>query len=253
MQTEQAARLVHNALMQNTTFPDSLSRQFTLEQAYDVQFELLKQREAVAETHAGWKVGLTSKAMQQQQGVPEPCMGHLMVEGHLTSPCRLEFDTLMAPGFENELCLRLGQPLVGEVSFDEALNAIEAVAPAIEVIEKRGVFAADLPLAFAGNSQQRAFVTGDFHPMSTGTDLAEIEVEVSVNGVSQERAMGAEVLGSPVNSVVWLAEMLARYGRNLKPGDLIMSGSFTKQYPVAKGDRVCAEFSQFGRVEIEFG
>jgi len=36
-------------------------------------------------------------------------------------------------------------------------------------------------------------------------------------------------------------------------GDLIMSGSFTTQYSVAKRDRVRAVFGDLGVVEIEFG
>ncbi|MCL6285680.1 fumarylacetoacetate hydrolase family protein [Ruegeria sp. 2012CJ41-6] len=252
MRVEDAASQIYKALVDNTMFPDSLSRQFNLDQSYDVQFELLKQRVAAGECHAGWKVGLTSKAMQEQQGVPEPCLGHLMNEGQLGSPCSLDFNALMSPGFENELCLRIGREMSGRLSFDEALAGIEAVAPAIEVVEKRGVFAADLPLAFAGNAQQRAFATGEFLPLTAETDLAAIEVEVSVNDISQECALGAEVLGSPVNSIVWLAEKLGQYGHVLKPGDLVMSGSFTKQYAITKGDTVRAAFSQFGAVEIEF-
>ncbi len=250
---DEAAQEIHKALLDNTLFPDVLSRQFTLDQSYDVQFELLKQRIAAGEKHAGWKVGLTSKAMQEQQGVPEPCLGHLMGEGHMNAPAHLDFDALMSPGFENELCLRIGRPLSGEVSAEEARGAIDAVAPAIEVVEKRGVFGADLPLALAGNAQQRAFVTGPFKALTSDMDLAETEVEVFVNAESQERALGAAVLGTPVNSVVWLAGKLAAYGHGLQPGDLIMSGSFTKQYAIAKGDRVRAAFSGFGAVDIEFG
>jgi len=147
MHIEDAAQELHDALKHNRMFPDTLAQRFSLEQSYDVQFELLRQRVAAGEIHAGWKVGLTSRAMQEQQGVPEPCLGHLMREVHLQSPCQMEFDALMSPGFENELCLRVGSPLSGEVSFDDAHAAIEAVAPAVEIIEKRGVFANDLPLA----------------------------------------------------------------------------------------------------------
>ena len=120
-------------------------------------------------------------------------------------------------------------------------------------MEKRGVFNADLPLALAGNAQQRAFVTGEFVPLADDVDPAAIEVEIFVNGHRQERALGAEVLGSPINSVVWLARKLATFDHCLHPGDLIMSGSFTRQYGIAKRDRVRSVFSGLGVVEVEFG
>lgn len=245
-----AAQQVHRALLDNTTFPDTLSQQFTLEQSYDVQFKLLEHRIAAGEKHVGWKVGLTSKAMQEQQGVHEPCLGHLMAEGHLQNPAQLEFGALMSPGFENELCLRLAKPLKGDVSFEEAHAAIDAIAPAIEIVEKRGVFAADLPLAFAGNAQQRAFITGEFLRLTPDIDLSKVEVNVAVNGEHQETACGAEVLGSPVNSVVWLAKKLSAAGRGLNPGDLIMSGSFTKQYNIRQGDKITASFAGLGDVSV---
>lgn len=248
-----AAEAILAALKNNTVFPESLSRRFSLVQGYDVQFELLKRRKAQGDVHVGWKVGLTSRAMQLQQGVHEPCLGHLVEAGHILSPAAFSFDDLMAPGFENELCIRLGAPLDGDATAQSVRSAIDAIAPAIEVVEKRGVFNADLPLAFAGNAQQRAFVTGEFVPLADDLDPAVIEVEVFVNGHRQERAAGAEVLGSPINSVVWLARKLATFDHSLHPGDMIMSGSFTRQYSIAKRDRVRAVFSGLGVVEIEFG
>jgi len=248
-----AAEAILAALKDNTEFPGNLSRRFSLDEGYDVQFELLKRRVAQGDVHVGWKVGLTSRAMQLQQGVHEPCLGHLVEAGHVMSPAAFRFDDLMAPGFENELCIRLGAPLDGDATAESVRAAIDAIAPAIEVVEKRGVFNADLPLAFAGNAQQRAFVTGEFVPLADDVDPAAIEVEVFVNGRSQERALGAEVLGSPFNSVVWLARKLATFDHRLRPGDLIMSGSFTRQYGIAKDDRVRAVFSGLGAVDIEFG
>ena len=193
----EAAGAILASLNENTAFPEHLARRFSLDEGYAVQFELLRRRKAQGDVHVGWKVGLTSRAMQLQQGVHEPCLGHLVEAGHVSSPAVFRFDELMAPGFENELCIRLGAPLDGGANAESARSAIDAIAPAIEVVEKRGVFNADLPLAFAGNAQQRAFVTGEFVPLADDADPATVEVEIFVNGRSQECALGAEVLGSP--------------------------------------------------------
>ena len=243
-----AAEAILTALEEDTTFPENLSRRFTLDQGYDVQFELLKRRQTRGDVHVGWKVGLTSRAMQLQQGVHEPCLGHLVEAGHVSSPAVFRFDDLMAPGFENELCIRLGAPLDGDATAQSARSAIDAIAPAIEVVEKRGVF----------NASPASWRLPETHSSAHSSpandvDPAAIEVEVFVNGHSQECALGAEVLGSPINSVVWLARKLATFDHTLRPGDLIMSGSFTRQYGIAKGDRASAVFSGLGAVEIEFG
>ena len=80
------AEAILAVLKDNTEFPGSLSRRFSLDEGYGVQFELLKRRVAQGDVHVGWKVGLTSRAMQLQQGVHEPCLGHLVEAGHVSSP-----------------------------------------------------------------------------------------------------------------------------------------------------------------------
>ena len=86
-----AAEAILAALKEDTVFPTSLSRRFSLDQGYDVQFELLKRRKVQGDVHVGWKVGLTSRAMQLQQGVHEPCLGHLVEAGHVLSPLGSSF------------------------------------------------------------------------------------------------------------------------------------------------------------------
>jgi 2-keto-4-pentenoate hydratase len=52
--------------------------------------------------------------------------------------------------------------------------------------------------------------------------------------------------------VAWLANKLAEFGRRIEAGHRIMSGSFTKQYPIRRGDRIETRFTPFGAVRATF-
>jgi len=247
------ATSLNDSYRQNEVFSDALADNLTLEEAYQIQFELAGLREADGEKLSGWKVGLTSKAMQEQQGVHEPCLGYLLQSGQVISPAQFQFDDLISPGFENEICIRLKSALSGSgVSFDQALAAIGEVAPALEIIERRSDLGSGLALALAGNAQQRNYVTGPFVSINSVADLSKVEASVEVNGVVQETATGDKVLGHPVNSLIWLAEKLSEFDRDLDAGALVMSGSFTKQYLLNKGDMVRTNFEGIGVVEAAF-
>ena len=227
----------------------------TLHQAYEVQLGLLGRHVARGEIHAGWKVGLTGQAMQRQQGVHEPVFGFLLESGAHPSGAAFRFDRLIDPGFENELCLTVGTPLRGpDVTPEEARAAVVAVAPALEIIERRsGEFGSDLPLSIADNAQQRAFVTGPVtRPLSDEADLAATTVEVVVNGVTEERAGATPDIPDPILAVAWLADKLATFGLRIEAGARIMSGSLTRQYRLTKADRVEARFDPWGTVAASF-
>ena len=247
------ASILHGSFKKNTVFPDSLLGPLSIDQAYDTQFQLLQIRQNENEKLVGWKVGLTSAAMQQQQGVDEPCLGHLIKSGQRNSPATFTFNELFSPGFENELCLRLKLPLEENCpTLENVANAVEAVAPALEIIERRSPFGSDFPLAIAGNSQQRAFVTGKFIPFSKKMDLAQTIATVNINGKAQETALGSEVLGNPLESVRWLAKKLTAFGYKLEAGMLVMTGSFTKQYSVNLGDQIKTDFEGIGATTAIF-
>ncbi len=250
--TNDLAQTLHEIYLADDVFPQDLGGDLTLDAAYDAQFELLNLRVGDGEKLAGWKVGLTAKAMQEQQGIDEPCLGHLLSSGQVTSPAEFDFEALKSPGFENELCLRIDRTLSDNPTFDEVTDAVGAVAPALEIIEKRSHFGLNFSLAIAGNAQQHAFVTGPFTPFSVDMDLAATTATVNVNDEEVEQATGAEVLGNPINSVVWLAQALARRGRAVEQGSLIMSGSFTRQYSLSPGDHVRTSFEGIGEVSARF-
>jgi len=249
---ESAVDLIWSGHRAGRHHPPELQGRLSMSDAYRVQLGLLDRYVAAGARQAGWKVGLTSKAMQQQQRVHEPCLGFLLESGQRPSGTVFEFDRLISPGFENELCITMGRTLAGPgVTLEAARPAIAEVAPALEIVEKRGDFTADLHLALADNAQQKAFVTGPARPLGA-LDLAAVTVEIVVNGASQERARGSAVLDTPVASIAWLANKLAELGRPLEAGARVMSGSFTRQYALSRGDRVEARFDPVGLVAAEF-
>lgn len=233
-------------------FPPAFSGKLTLDQSYRVQLGLITRREAAGERHAGWKVGLTSKAIQDQFRVHEPVFGCLLEAGVKQSGHVFAHADLITPGFENEVCMRLGRRLSGRVTIEDARHAVEVCYPALEIIETRGDFTADLPLALADNAQQKAIVLGPATPLGNDLDLSTIAVRVDINGEEVASGTGDAVLGNPLNSLVWLVGKLQEFGRVVEAGDLVMTGSFTRQFPIAAGDHIRASFNRLGVVEARF-
>src|SRR5712675_2192069 len=194
-------------------FPQAYADRLTLDEAYRIQLALIDRRVAAGERQIGWKVGLTAKPIQEQFGFHEPvfaCILETQPSGHMFGATEL-----INPGFETELCMRLGRGLEGIVSLEQVRAAVDVIHPAFEIIETRGDLAKQIALALADNGQQRSVV-----------------------------------LGNPMNSIRWLAEKLGQHGRRLRPGDIIMTGSFVRQFPLQAGDIAVAEFSGIGRVEV---
>ena len=235
-------------------FPPTWRDRLDLDDAYRVQLALVGRccREGI--TQVGWKVGLTAKAIQEQFNVHEPVFGCLLSDGRIVSGHHFRHDELIAPGFENELCVVLSRDLVGaKLGIDDVARAVDRIHPALEIIETRGDLTGQLALALADNAQQKFFVLGPAVGLSDEIDLSAVGVRVTINDTEVGAGRGDAVLGHPLRSVAWLAGKLAPYGRRLKAGDHIMTGSFTRQFPIARGDRIRTEFERLGAVEAVFG
>jgi 2-keto-4-pentenoate hydratase len=229
---------------QGVYFPPLYFGKLSVDQSYAIQLGLIERRRAAGERQIGWKVGLTATAIQQQFGFHEPVFGCVLdskPSGHVFTPSEL-----IAPGFENELCMRLRANLSGTITLDEARDAIDVVYPSLEIIETRGPFTEQIALALADNAQQKTVILGSAAALPA--NLTAIEARVTINGKLVATGTGDAVLGNPLNSVVWLAAKLGAYGRTLKAGEIIMTGSFTRQFPMAPGDKIETEFSGLGMV-----
>lgn len=227
-------------------FPPEWFDRLSLDQAYRIQLGLIDRRCAAGERQIGWKVGLTAKPIQQQFGFHEPVFGCILESqpsGHV-----FRAGELIAPGFENELCLRVKRPLAGDIGMAEARDAVDVIHPSLEIIETRGDFASQMAVALADNAQQKTIILGNPVPLGA-LQLDTVAVTVRINGNTVATGRGDAVLGNPLNSLIWLARKLTEFGCEIRAGDLIMSGSFTRQFPIAPGDRIHVEFAGIGDVQ----
>jgi 2-keto-4-pentenoate hydratase len=230
-------------------FPRAYYDRLTLDDAYRIQLALIDRRVAAGERQIGWKVGLTSKAIQNQFGFHEPVFACLLE----TKPSGYVFASteLINPGIETEICVRLAHGIEGTVSMAQVREAIDVIQPSFEIIETRGD-PRQIMLLLADNGQARSVVAGA--PVRLTPDLAldQVSARIEINGQEMASGLGSAVLDNPLNSVSWLARKLGEYGRSLRSNDIVMTGSFVRQFPLAPGDVAVAEFSGVGRVETGF-
>ncbi len=255
MDHEHIADALWAAMQEGRHMPSEWAGRFDLTSGYAVQLAMLQRRIAGGERHSGWKVGLTAAAMRLQQNVHEPCFGYLLESGEHASGHTYQLDQMISPGFENELCLTMGRTLRGPgITLDDVISSVSHAAPALEVVEVRGPFSGNLPLAMADNAQQKAYVLGAQVALTAhNRDLAQASVTVSLGDQDQETASGSAVMeGGGLLSVVWLANKLAEFGLSLEAGMKVMSGSFTKQYSVQSKTSVTSKFTPFGSVSAHF-
>jgi 2-keto-4-pentenoate hydratase len=254
MTPKAAAKILFDAAARGVHFPEELKGQLTREQAYRTQLAVLDLHLSRGEDQAGWKIGATAPAVRKAFGSDAPVFGYLLASRGFAGGLSFSFADMINPLLECELCFVLGKPLKGPgVTAEQAADAIASVAPAFEIIEKRGDLKADLPLGIADGVLHWGWVTGaEVRPYPRTLDLGGVRVEVARNGETVAKALGRDAIDNQLQSIAWLANALSPFGVALKVGQRIMSGSFNAPLPIARGDRWEARFGALGSVAARF-
>jgi len=234
--------------------PASLQKTLTFADAYQVQLGVLSHWQAAGEKLGGWKIGLSAEGARKMFNLSAPIAGYLLASRHFASGHSFMHAALSRPIIESELCFMMGKRLVGPgVTRGQVLAAVSAVAPAFEVVDMRADMRADMPLGVADDVAQWGYVTGAaLSPYPQALDLSQVLVEMKRNGELVEQVVGKDAIDNQLDSIAWLANHLAAYDLALEPGQRIMSGSFTKPMPIAKGDQWESTFSNVGAVSASF-
>jgi 2-keto-4-pentenoate hydratase len=223
----------------------------SLDDAYLLQFELMRRRVERGDPLAGYKAAYTNYEIQKLRG------RGVMVGSLLQSMC-LDSGATMNIGsgrvlVEPEIAVLLKADLCGPgLTAQSVLPAIEGYMAAIE-LEKPVV---DRPkqteqMMIATHKLDHKIVLGGPLIAPHGIDLRLEGSVTSINGVVKGSGTGTEVLGNPLKVVAIMANKLAAFGKTLKAGMVLMTGTLVSTGMTAgAGDDVTVEFTRLGRVSV---
>ena len=226
--------------------------------AYAVQFAL---REALIQggggNLAGYKIGATSRVMQDYLDIHNPCGGGVLANAVHASPAEVRYDGYVHPGVECEIAVRLAADLpaaAAPFSRDRVAEAVGACMAAIEIVDDRYVDwrSLDTPTLIADDFFQAGIVLGPADSAWRRLDLAALAGTMAINGQERGRGVGGDVLGHPFTALTWLANQLAAHGVGLHRGHVVLTGSVVATQWVARGDRVRVDVEGLGAAEVVF-
>jgi 2-keto-4-pentenoate hydratase len=227
----------------------------SVDDAYAIQRAQADAWTAAGARIKGHKVGLTSAAMQRQMGVGQPDFGILLDSMFLPESAPIDAGRFLQPRVEPEIAFVLGRPLSGPgATAADAVAAVEYVLPALEVIDSRiADWKITLPDTIADNASSGGVVLGTRPVRLDDLDLTLMGCLLHRDGNLIDTGAGGAVLGSPINALVWLANVLGERGVALEAGHVVLPGSITAAVPVAPGQTLTATFAGIGSVTARFG
>lgn len=232
----------------------------TLDDAYAVQSELVAMKLARGRKVIGWKIGLTSRAMQEQLQIDTPDSGVLFDDMLFANGATVPKGRFIQPRVEAEIAFLMAHDLTGaNVSREDVLIATAHVAPSLEILDTR-IRRSDpatgqariITDTVSDNAANAGIVLGGQRHLIDDHDLRWVGAVVKRNGVVEETGLGAGVLDDPVTGILWLVRRLAAYGQGLKAGEIVLSGSFVRAIEAPPGSRFEADFGAFGSVAVTF-
>ena len=230
----------------------------TMDDAYAIQAEFVALKQATGQKPIGWKIGLTSRAMQMALNIDIPDSGVLLEDMAFSNGASIPKGRFIQPRIEAEIAFVMKAPLRGRVTRKEVIAATEYVAPSIEILDTR-ILRRDPATGqtrkifdtISDNAANAGIVLGEgrFDP---ACDLRWIGAIVAANGQVEETGLGAGVLNDPVQGIVWLAARMELYGQSIEAGQVILSGSFIRPLECPTKTLIEADFGPWGVVSCRF-
>jgi 2-oxopent-4-enoate/cis-2-oxohex-4-enoate hydratase len=258
LDTDQIRKLgleLHEAMLQRRPIEPLTSRfpNLTIEEAYQIQLEMVQQRLDAGATVIGKKIGVTSLVVQEMLGVDQPDFGHLLSDMRVAEGAPLSIGALIAPRIEAEVAFILSRDLAGPgVTARDVLNATECVMPCFEIVDSRiRDWKIKIQDTVADNASCGLIVLGSARRLHGEIDLAAAEMVLLKNGEVLSTSTGASVQGSPLNAVAWLANTLGGLGVSLKAGEVILSGSQSPLVAMSPGDRLTCTVKGLGSTSVQ--
>lgn len=199
----------------------------------------------------GWKLGLTSRAMQTLLGVDSPDYSRVPTSFVVPAGGTVAVGDFCAPRIEAEIAVVLGSPLSGPTcSVDEVRAAVTGYVAALEIVDSRiRDWKITLPDTVADLASMGAVVLADRVVPPEEWDVRLVGMALSMDGEALSSGAGAAALGNPLAAIAWLVETVHPFGVTLEPGQFVMTGALHAAVPLTPGTYT-AEFDRLGSVTL---
>jgi len=199
----------------------------------------------------GWKIGLTSKIMQDALGISTPDSGVLYDDMLFETGGTVPMGRFIAPRVEAEIAFVLKDTIPANASRADVLAATDYVAPSLEILDtrvmRRDPASGQSRVIFdtvADNAANAGIVLGAERHDPQAFNLRWTGAILRANDEVVATGLGAAVLDDPVASVLWLAQRMETYGQRFEAGQTVLSGSFIAPIECPSGTHIDADFGK---------
>ena len=205
----------------------------------------------------GYKIGCTTKVMQDYLGIDRPCAGRLFARRLFQGAGRFRLGDFVKVAAETEIAVRLGRdlpPADRPHGREIVAAAVASCMASIEIVDDRYDDFAGLgvPTLIADDFFNAATVVAPPVTAWQGIDLAAERGRLLVDGREIGAGRGADILGHPLEALAWLANALNDRGLALKSGDIVTLGSVVETYWLEGPCSVVVRFETLGEATAVF-
>ncbi|MBK89738.1 MAG: sulfate adenylyltransferase [Chloroflexi bacterium] len=227
-------------------------RNLSISDGYSIQNEIYDHYSKV-EDFTAWKIGCTSKVMQEYLNIPSPCLGRVMKKNIYKGTTKLNFSEFIRPGVECEIAVILSKDF--DINMNQNIEKIiDRVVPSIEIVDDRWLdyTKEETSILIADDFFASSVVYGHGIEIGSINNLREIKGYMSLNNKIIGEGKGSDILEDPINALKWFLDFNFSNNNYPKPGDLITLGSIVQTYWVKKNDRIKIDIEKIGNIEVQF-
>ena len=200
--------------------------QFSIEDAYRLQFSVARLRVERGEVLAGYKIGCVSVAIQMQLQLDRPVFGHIWASELYSHGATLNVDSFACLAIEGELAVLVAPDR----------TSIASAFPVIELhnhLFRRAPTSVEL---IANNALHAGVVLPEAEAQTS--NVAVETISVFRNGERAGSAPACVFPGGPAEAIERVERHLRQWNLSLQPGQLVLTGATLPLYPVVRGDHI---------------
>lgn len=225
---------------------------FERKDAYSIQEEGMKLREAEGEKIIGLKMGLTSEGKRKQMNLDSPLYGVLTDTMQVENAGKYQLNGSIHPKIEPEIAFYINKELKGKVSREQVLEACEAICPALEILDSRydGFKYFSMEDVISDNSSSSHYILGPKTFDFKNIDLTNLNMKMKINGAVAQEGNSKAISDDPVISVIQLAELLDQRGQSIPAGTFVLAGAATAAVGLEDGMEVSLEVEHLQEMKV---